>query len=100
MTTPDYLKPFILPTSPSTMERHGSYDLYLPEADEPRPAIVVIHGGPVPEGAGSLASLHRETPHHGAGWPGNPPGPVIRDLPDQEGRMLKHGKEPRPGIPL
>lgn len=51
MTTPDYLKPFIVPTSPSTVERHGSYDLYLPDADRPRPAIVVIHGGPIPEGA-------------------------------------------------
>lgn len=50
MTEPDYLKPFVLPTQPTTVERHGALDLYLPEAQEPRPAIVVVHGGPVPEG--------------------------------------------------
>jgi acetyl esterase/lipase len=29
-------------------ERHGSIDLYLPDASGPRPAVVVVHGGPVP----------------------------------------------------
>lgn len=29
-------------------ERHGQVDLYLPLATEPRPAIVLVHGGPVP----------------------------------------------------
>jgi dienelactone hydrolase len=48
VTKPDFLSPFVLPTPASTVERHGSLDLYLPDASEPRPAIVVIHGGPVP----------------------------------------------------
>lgn len=48
MTEPDYLKPFVLPTQPAPVERHGSRDLYLPDAAEPRPAIVFVHGGPIP----------------------------------------------------
>jgi alpha-beta hydrolase superfamily lysophospholipase len=44
------LKPFVLPTPPAPVERHGSLDLYLPDAAEPRPAIVIVHGGPVREG--------------------------------------------------
>jgi acetyl esterase/lipase len=34
---------------PSSMQRDGAIDLYLPEANEPRPAIVFVHGGPLPE---------------------------------------------------
>jgi acetyl esterase/lipase len=29
-------------------ERHGRVDLYLPEATQPRPAVVFVHGGPLP----------------------------------------------------
>lgn len=50
MTEPDHLKPFVLPTQPATVERHGSFDLYLPASAEPRPAIVIVHGGPIREG--------------------------------------------------
>ncbi len=31
-------------------ERVGRIDLYLPDADRPRPAVVFVHGGPVPAG--------------------------------------------------
>jgi hypothetical protein len=52
VTEPDYLKPFVLPVQPSTMERHGVADYYLPsDLDGPTPAIVIVHGGPVPEQA-------------------------------------------------
>lgn len=44
---PPYLEPFVLTTDPAKRERHGQVDLYLPEADEPRPAVVFVHGGPV-----------------------------------------------------
>ena len=45
---PDYLRPFLLETPESQRERSGRVDLYLPEADKPCPAIVFVHGGPVP----------------------------------------------------
>lgn len=48
MAAPDFLKPFVLPVSPTEPERHGRVDLYPPVASEPRPAIVIVHGGPVP----------------------------------------------------
>ncbi|MDQ1659997.1 MAG: hypothetical protein QOD41_5080 [Cryptosporangiaceae bacterium] len=48
MADPTYLSPFVLSTEERTAERHGAVDLYLPEAGEPRPAVVVVHGGPVP----------------------------------------------------
>ena len=45
---PDYLRPFLLETPECQRERSGRVDLYLPEADKPCPAIVFVHGGPVP----------------------------------------------------
>jgi acetyl esterase/lipase len=48
MAEPDYLKPFVLPIEPRKAERHGPVDLYLPDATEPRPAVVFVHGGPIP----------------------------------------------------
>ncbi|MEH1016994.1 alpha/beta hydrolase [Micromonospora sp. CPCC 206060] len=48
MAVPVYLNPFVLPVAPVTPERHGTLDLYLPDAPEPRPAVVFVHGGPVP----------------------------------------------------
>jgi acetyl esterase/lipase len=50
MTRPDTVNPFVLPIEVREAERHGSVDLYLPEATRPRPAIVFVHGGPVPAG--------------------------------------------------
>jgi acetyl esterase/lipase len=45
---PDHLNPFVLPVEAVAPERHGQVDLYLPLAMEPRPAIVLVHGGPLP----------------------------------------------------
>ena len=59
MVAPDFLKPFVLPVPPVAPERRGRVDLYLPAEPEPRPAIVFVHGGPVPAG-------HTPTPRD---WP-------------------------------
>ena len=48
MTTPDFTKPFVLPVPAATVERIGNVDLYLPVATGPAPAIVLVHGGPLP----------------------------------------------------
>jgi acetyl esterase/lipase len=48
MAVPDFLKPFVLPVDPTEPERRGRVDLYLPSETTPRPAIVFVHGGPVP----------------------------------------------------
>jgi acetyl esterase/lipase len=48
MAAMSHLNPFVLPTEAGVIERHGAVDLYLPEADEPRPAIVFVPGGPFP----------------------------------------------------
>ena len=48
MTAPDFTKPFVLPVPAATMERIGNVDLYLPVATGPAPAIVFVHGGPLP----------------------------------------------------
>lgn len=48
MALPDHLQPFVLPVETVTPDRRGFVDVYLPEAAKPRPAIVFVHGGPVP----------------------------------------------------
>lgn len=57
---PAHLRPFLLDVPERSRERHGRVDLYLPDAGGPRPAVVFVHGGPVPPGA-------RPTPRD---WPG------------------------------
>ena len=70
MALPEYLNPFVLPIEAVAPERHGRVDLYLPEATQPSPAIVFVHGGPIPadlrptprdwpvyRGYGSLAAI-------------------------------------------
>lgn len=52
MAALSHLEPFVLPTATGAVERHGAVDLYLPEAAEPRPAIVFVPGGPVPAAVG------------------------------------------------
>jgi alpha-beta hydrolase superfamily lysophospholipase len=45
VSEPDHLKPFVLPTQPSTVEHHGAADYYIPtDLSSLRPAIIVIHG--------------------------------------------------------
>jgi acetyl esterase/lipase len=48
---PAHLRPFLLDVPERPRERHGRTDLYLPDAEGPRPAVVFVHGGPVPRGA-------------------------------------------------
>jgi acetyl esterase/lipase len=48
MADAPYLNPFVLPVETRHAERHSAVDLYLPDAAEPRPAVVFVHGGPVP----------------------------------------------------
>ncbi|MDR7274769.1 alpha/beta hydrolase [Catenuloplanes atrovinosus] len=48
MTEPTYLSPFVLPVTPVAPERRDPIDLYLPAGDGPHPAVVLVHGGPIP----------------------------------------------------
>jgi acetyl esterase/lipase len=48
MAEPTYLKPFVLPVALVTPESHDPIDLYPPAGDGPHPAIVLVHGGPIP----------------------------------------------------
>ncbi|MGW6353999.1 alpha/beta hydrolase [Streptomyces sp. NPDC055092] len=57
---PAHLRPFLMDVKERPRERTGRVDLHLPDADGPRPAVVFVHGGPVPAGA-------RPTPRD---WPG------------------------------
>ncbi|GGY07287.1 alpha/beta hydrolase [Streptomyces hiroshimensis] len=57
---PDHLRSFLMDVPERPRERVGRTDLYLPDADEPRPAVVFVHGGPVSPDA-------RPTPRD---WPG------------------------------
>ncbi|GHG47197.1 alpha/beta fold hydrolase [Streptomyces griseocarneus] len=43
-------RPFLIDVPERPRERTGHVDLYLPDADGPRPAVVFVHGGPVPAG--------------------------------------------------
>jgi acetyl esterase/lipase len=44
---PPHLRPFVLPHEPVEPVRSGDLDLYLP-ASTPAPAVLMVHGGPVP----------------------------------------------------
>ncbi|MEV4928048.1 alpha/beta hydrolase [Streptomyces roseoverticillatus] len=48
--TPPHLRSFLLDVPEQRRERVGRVDLHLPDADGPRPAVVFVHGGPVPAG--------------------------------------------------
>ncbi|GGL93840.1 esterase [Streptomyces fumigatiscleroticus] len=48
---PAHLRPFLLDVPELPRVRTGNVDLYLPRADGPRPAILFVHGGPLPAGA-------------------------------------------------
>ncbi|MFH9599420.1 alpha/beta hydrolase [Streptomyces rochei] len=45
---PVHLRPFVLDVPEVPRERHGNVDLHLPDTPEPRPAVLFVHGGPVP----------------------------------------------------
>jgi pimeloyl-ACP methyl ester carboxylesterase len=57
---PAHLRPFLIDLPQRHRERTGRVDLYLPDADGPRPAVVFVHGGPV-------SAEVRPTPRD---WPG------------------------------
>ncbi|WP_329042373.1 alpha/beta hydrolase [Streptomyces sp. NBC_00178] len=57
---PAHLRPFLLDVPVAPVERVAHVDLHLPSAPGPRPAVLIVHGGPVPAGA---APAPRE-------WPG------------------------------
>ncbi|ARF70847.1 alpha/beta hydrolase [Kitasatospora albolonga] len=48
--TPPHLRPFLLDVPERPRERTGNTDLYLPDGPGPHPAVVFVHGGPVPAG--------------------------------------------------
>ncbi|MEU1404832.1 alpha/beta hydrolase [Streptomyces sp. NPDC005728] len=48
---PAHLRPFPLEVPELPRDRRGHVDLYVPDAEGPRPAVVFVHGGPVPAGA-------------------------------------------------
>jgi acetyl esterase/lipase len=73
VATPPYLQPFVLPVAEAQRQRSGNLDAYWPDAShaELTPAIVFVHGGPIPSdlrpsprdwpvyvGYGSLAASH------------------------------------------
>ncbi|MEW2518513.1 dienelactone hydrolase family protein [Actinacidiphila alni] len=44
-------RPFPVPVPEHARERHGDVDLHLPaDTQHPAPAVLLVHGGPVPEG--------------------------------------------------
>ncbi|MFI0935022.1 alpha/beta fold hydrolase [Streptomyces sp. NPDC021019] len=49
--TPAHLRPFLLDVPDRPRERTGNTDLYLPDGPGPHPAVVFVHGGPVPADA-------------------------------------------------
>lgn len=50
MADPAYLQPFVIPNLENRRRRDGRMDVYWPsdDIDEALPAVVFIHGGPVP----------------------------------------------------
>ncbi|MFC9247649.1 alpha/beta fold hydrolase [Streptomyces sp. NPDC057136] len=48
---PVHLRPFLMDVPERPRERVGEVDLHLPDGDGPRPAVVFVHGGPLPAGA-------------------------------------------------
>lgn len=47
--TPAYLLPFLFDLPLPVVESIGDVDLYLPSATAPAPAVVLLHGGPLPD---------------------------------------------------
>jgi pimeloyl-ACP methyl ester carboxylesterase/dienelactone hydrolase len=48
---PAHLRPFPMDVPEVPRDRKDHVDLYAPDSDEPLPAVVFVHGGPVPTGA-------------------------------------------------
>ncbi|MBK3559720.1 alpha/beta hydrolase [Streptomyces sp. MBT56] len=69
--TPAHLRPFLLDVPERPRERTGNTDLYLPDGPGPHPAVVFVHGGPVPAEA-------MPTPRD---WPAPANYPILAPLP-------------------
>ncbi|MEG8275333.1 alpha/beta hydrolase [Streptomyces sp. AHA2] len=50
-SSPAHLRPFPLDVPEVARDRKGQVDLYVPAGEPPRPAVIFVHGGPVPAGA-------------------------------------------------
>ncbi|MCZ7423663.1 alpha/beta hydrolase [Verrucosispora sp. WMMA2121] len=48
--TPSFLRPFVLTPPDHDAEREANLDWYRPDGDTPRPAVILVHGGPMPPG--------------------------------------------------
>ncbi|MBQ1075729.1 hypothetical protein KBX06_21585 [Micromonospora sp. C31] len=48
--TPSFLRPFVLTPPARRHERVANLDWYVPDAIGPHPAVVLVHGGPLPDG--------------------------------------------------
>ncbi|MEU4779906.1 alpha/beta hydrolase [Micromonospora sp. NPDC023633] len=46
--TPNFLRPFVLTPTARQPEREANLDWYVPEDGGPHPAVVLVHGGPLP----------------------------------------------------
>ncbi|MER5637758.1 alpha/beta hydrolase [Kitasatospora sp. NPDC002227] len=50
VTRPFHERPFVLDAAEAPRVRTGLVDLHLPAAEGPRPAVLLVHGGPLPRG--------------------------------------------------
>lgn len=48
MTIPPFLRPLVVPFDARVPDRRGTVDVYAPDAGQPQPAVVLVHGGPIP----------------------------------------------------
>ncbi|MFI9822496.1 alpha/beta fold hydrolase [Streptomyces sp. NPDC052013] len=48
---PAHLRPFLLDVPERPRDRRGNVDLYFPDDEGPHPAVIFVHGGPVPADA-------------------------------------------------
>jgi acetyl esterase/lipase len=85
--TPPYLLPFLLDPPRPQVETVDEVDLYLPDA-EPRPAVVLLHGGPLPD----------DIPVRPRAWPAYVGYGSLLAESGLVGVMFEHGY--RPGRPL
>lgn len=46
--TPSFLRPFVLSPPACEPDRVGAVDFYVPAGDGPFPAVLIVHGGPMP----------------------------------------------------
>lgn len=63
----DFLQPMVLPVEVRAAQRRGPVDFYLPDQSaRPQPAVLFIHGGPIPAG---LRPTPRDWPIYSGGGP-------------------------------